>query len=269
MIPHFLILGVQKGGTTELTQILRHLDGFQRAAKRKELRLLLAQWPAEWDHMSDEDVLAAYQSHWERPFHGLTFEASPGYISHPKAADRVKRLGLNSRFVITLREPVSRMESLHKMWVRDRGVNPDFTAYFDGALDLFRAEMARDPDDDMAWYRRCIGYPDPRIRAIAQTLYVLQLRYWYALFPEDRFYLTRTQDLSDPNKIMRIVRFCGNPNTTMDDVHRALDRPTANKSDKAPYPREILQPFAEFFAPYTQALYDEFDVDLRVKRNTA
>lgn len=262
MIPHFLILGVQKGSTTWLSNVLRHLDGFQMASG-KELRLLMRRWPAEWDHLPDAEVMAAYQSHWERPIHGLTFEASPGYIAYPKAAERAKRLGLNNRFIATLREPVSRMESLHKMRVKGRGVDPDFNRYFDGALDLFRAEMAQDPGDEMAWYRRCIDHADLRLRPIAQTLYVLQLRYWHGLFPKDSFCLTRTQDLNDPDEIMRIVRFCGNANTTMDEIHQVMRLPIPNKSTRPPYPREIMQPFADFFAPYTQALYDEFGVDLR------
>lgn len=263
MIPHFLILGVQKGGTTWLSDVLYRLNGFQMGMGGKELRLLLYQWPSEWDQMPDADVRAAYQSRWAHPPHGLTFEATPGYIAHPQTADRVKRLGLSSRFVVTLRDPGERLQSLHHMWVRRRGVSPDFASHWARVLDLFRTEMARDPDDDMAWYRSCIAHPDRRLRGIAQTLYVIQLRYWASLFARERFYLTRTQDLNNPDEIMRIVRFCGNPDTTMGEVRAAMRHPIPNKSDQSPYPRDALQPFADFFAPYTQALYDEFGVDLR------
>jgi hypothetical protein len=108
MLPNFLIIGTAKAGTTWLAKCLReHPDVFMPVVKEVYFFDKHFGKGLEW--------YEAYFSEWS----GQTAvgEATPGYIGHPDAPDRIRRtLGNEVKLIASLRHPVDRAYSA--FWMR-------------------------------------------------------------------------------------------------------------------------------------------------------
>jgi len=103
MLPNFLIIGAQKGGTTWLARRLEeHPDVF--LSVEKELHF--------FNHRFDQGT-AWYESQFaERSGQAMAGEATPGYLNHPEAPNRIKAvLGEEVKLIASLRHPVDRAYS--------------------------------------------------------------------------------------------------------------------------------------------------------------
>ena len=100
--PNFLILGCQKGGTTSLYDlVVRHPR--IGAASEKELQFFSLHYARGWDW---------YQAQFPKGRRWLrrlrSGEATPYYLFHPLAAERIAHHCPRARLVVLLRDPVER-----------------------------------------------------------------------------------------------------------------------------------------------------------------
>lgn len=102
MLPNFLIIGAQKSATTWLATCLgEHPDVYMANAKEIYFFNVLFDRGLEW-----------YQTHFEN-WSGETIigEATPGYISHPHAPERIQATLGEVKLMASLRHPVDRAYS--------------------------------------------------------------------------------------------------------------------------------------------------------------
>jgi len=123
--PDFLIIGVQKAGTTTLFNLLIHHPKL-KGSIIKEV------------HYFNRDDNYAKGDHWYRknfkslllPSSGkLFFEATPEYIISPKYLERIKKFNPKIKVVIILRNPVDRAFSswnFNKRFKEFSDILPDF-----------------------------------------------------------------------------------------------------------------------------------------------
>ena len=113
LLPDFLIIGTQRGGTTSLYNYLVEHPGIG-AASIKEVHF--------FDTPHFKQGLAWYRGHFPSAFqryyverslkHGfVTGEASPYYLFHPHAPKRVAGLMPQMKLIVMLRNPVDRAYS--------------------------------------------------------------------------------------------------------------------------------------------------------------
>lgn len=109
MVPHFLVVGVQKGGTTTLHSLLKlHPEIF--LPDKKELHFF---------SLNYDKGLPWYSSHFSEAYsHQIAGEVTPYYLFHPYVAERIlKDLG-QIKVIVLLRDPVARLVSHYKHSVR-------------------------------------------------------------------------------------------------------------------------------------------------------
>ncbi len=118
LIPSFLIIGAQKAGTSALFEYLSyHPDVLP--PKEKELNFF---WQ---DHLYDVGI-DWYLNQFPQVSEGQdinqyqTFEATPHYLHSVKAAKRIWRFKPDMKFIILLREPLSRAWSQFQMYQSKR-----------------------------------------------------------------------------------------------------------------------------------------------------
>jgi len=195
-LPNFLILGAQKAGTTALYAYLRwhpqvtgpsfkEVSFFDRHYARGE----------RW-----------YRAHFPALRRAAVGEASPSYLLHPLAPERVAGLLPNARLIALLRNPVERAFS-HYQYEVSLGREP---LSFEDALaaeeERLRGEverMLRDPTYfSYAWWNYTY---------LARGRYAEQLERWYAVVPRERLLALFTEELAqDPGgTYRRVLEFLG------------------------------------------------------------
>ena len=120
-LPNFLIIGAAKAGTTSLYDYLRqHPEVFMPTLKEPRF---FSHEPGRGD-VSAVSTLADY----EALFAGVTTEiaigeATPHYLAHGGAPERIAATLPGVRLIAALRDPAERAFSVYQMNLRNRGVN--------------------------------------------------------------------------------------------------------------------------------------------------
>jgi hypothetical protein len=242
-LPDFLILGAQKAGTTALFSYLRRHPSITGPA---------------WKEVSFFDRHYARGTRWYRgqfPLKRASFvgEASPSYLLHPLAPERVRSLVPDARLITLLRNPVDRAYSHYQHEVA-LGREP---LSFEEALAAEDERLAGEVERMLA---------DPRYFSDAwwdhtyftRGLYAQQLERWYAVFPRDQLLLVPTEELgADPaGTYARIVEFIGAPPHDLSEYPRVFER------DYAPMEPAVRTALEARYAAPNARLYALLERDL-------
>jgi hypothetical protein len=186
MLPGFLIVGAQRGGTTSMYQTVSQHPAVMRAVLHKGVHY----FDTGYDHS-----LAWYQGHFplraqaaltrraagEVP---LTFESSPYYMFHPLAAERISRDLPGVKLLVLVRDPVERAYSAHAHELA-RGYE---TEPFEQALELEDQRLAGEAE-------RIVSQPGYHSHShqhhayLTRGLYADQLERLDKLFGADRVHV--------------------------------------------------------------------------------
>ncbi len=237
-LPDFLGLGVQKGGTTTLHQMLaEHPEVF--LPEQKEVHyfsLHYAEGPA-W-----------YAAHYEALAPGQRCgDITPYYLFHPEAPARIKVLLPTARLLVLLRDPVQRTLS-QLFHSRRLGLEP---------LDLEAAIAAE--SQRLAGAEAVLARPDGRHGSHQEHSYLSRSRYerqlpgWQALFPPEQLLILRSEDLfTDPASIwQRLQSFLG---LTPVPWAGELPRANAGSGEQATVPPQLRAWLREQLAPTYRAM---------------
>src|SRR5438876_8544631 len=239
-LPHFLIIGAQKAGTTALYAYVRRHPGvtgppwkevsfFDRHYRRGE----------RWYRGNFPSALLARGK--------LVGEASPSYVFHPLAPERVAALVPAARLIVLLRDPVDRALSHYHHEVA-LGREPL----------SFEEALAREPDRTRGEVERMLGDPAYFSEAwwnhtyVARGLYAEQLERWFAVFPREQLLVLTTDELgSQPAQTYaRVLDFLGASAHELDSFPRVFEQQYA---EMKPETRRLLR---ETFAEPNRRLYE-------------
>lgn len=246
-LPDFLIIGVQKCGTTSLyNQLAAHPS--VAPALRKEV------------HFFDEDENFGKGSAWYRAHFSLdrypspgrgciTGEATPYYIFHPLVAERVFRTVPSSKLIAVLRNPVERAYSQYHHQVRVGAESRSF----EEALDY---EQTLPPDPRERFQQDSGNFKHHSY--LSRGIYVEQLQAWEQFFPRDQMLVLKTEELAE------------RPETVLTRVFEFLDvspwQPKESRRDHkasySPINPDTRQQLSEFFRPHNQRLYEYLGTDM-------
>lgn len=239
-VPNLFLIGAAKGGTTAIAEALRAHPQVCMA-KRKEPHFFLfeqrpdfrgpddAAWLARFV-VTDPDEYAGLFSHYRgEPVVG---EASVYYLYRPESIERIERGAPGARFIVMLRDPVSRALSGYRHLVRDgRETEP-----FDRALELEGERIAA--GWEYGWHYAAVGRYAEQLRTLFSL--VDRARVHIALyedFRDDRNRvlreISRFLQVSDPGEqrgAQRRVNPSGMPRSRR--LHRVLTRPRAILPDR-------------------------------------
>jgi hypothetical protein len=232
--PGVLLIGAQKGGTSSLYRyLIEHPD--IGAAFTKEVHYFDVQY---------EQGMNWYLAHF--PFRGqaaVTGEASPSYLFHPAAPQRVKETLPQAKLIVLLRNPVDRAYSHHQMNV-SKGVEP---LSFEEAIAAEPERLRKlEAGTDEEW--RVASF----VSYLRRGLYTEQLQRWLAVFPPERFLILKSEAFFQrPDEAMQqTLAFLGLPPWRVDryDVYNPGAYDTMRPETRAR--------LREYFAPHNRQLYD-------------
>ena len=212
--PDFVVIGAKRGGTTSLYRyLLEHpsiVPLFPGALHMKRPRYYDVHYARglRW-YRSHFPLMVGRRSlarPWAEP--AIAGEASPYYLFHPLAAERLARDFPDARLIVMLRDPVERGYSHYKER-RKHGAEPLG----------FEAALAAEPGRLRGEAERIIREPGYRSMEhedhsyLAQGRYLDMLERWFALFPRDQFHIAISEEFySDPDRVVNgIWSFLGLP----------------------------------------------------------
>jgi hypothetical protein len=221
-LPDFLILGAQKAGTTALYAYLRWHPQIT-GPSFKEVSFFDRHYAhgEQW-----------YRAHMPARRRSLVGEASPSYLFHPLAPQRVASMLPDARLIALLRNPVDRAFSHYQHEVALGREPLSFEDAIDREEERMRGEvdrMLRDPSYfSHAWWNYTY---------VARGRYAEQLERWFARFPRERLLVLFTEELAAD---------------TAGTYRRVLDFLGAGAHDLESYPR-IFEREYEQMPPQTRA----------------
>jgi Sulfotransferase domain len=216
-LPHFLIIGAQKGGTSALFQYLAQHPRLV-ASREKELEFF-------GSDLRRAHGLEWYTSHWDQPLprRALRFEASPQYLFSPTAAARIRSYMPGVKLIAILRDPVIRAFSSWQMYRKQLADDPQFYHNYyhnrfsreevaalvpraPAELDDFQLAVEREADVLARGLRMRMGILEP-------GLYGPQLSRYLDVFPREQLLVLDNHDLRTLRvpTLNRVLEFLGLP----------------------------------------------------------
>lgn len=185
--PNFIIIGVQKGGTTSLFGYLTQHPQIMSPIK-KEIDF--------WSWKFNESI-NWYLAHFPVIPDGkkiLAGEASPSYFNHPDAARRIYQFFPKIKLIILLRNPVVRAISQYYTWRRFNWENRSLEEAIESDLD----KLINNPEKVNYW----MGEQN----YLAKGVYIEFLKEWMSLFPREQLLILKSEDFyADPQAIVQQV----------------------------------------------------------------
>lgn len=249
LLPDWLIIGTQKGGTTSLYEyLITHPD--VGGASRKEVHFFDLKWEkgVDWYRTHFPTTLQAQAREREtgRPFHVL--EGTPYYMFHPAAPERVRQVLPEVRLMAVLRNPVDRALS-HYHHERRAGRE---TLTFEEAIEreterLSGTHAGLDEADEAARKHHW------RHAYLARGRYAEQLERWLRAFPREQLLVLNSERFyaDTAAEMERVMRWLNVP-----PIHPATyDRRNAG-GEYGKLDPVVRQRLEEYFAPYNERLYE-------------
>jgi hypothetical protein len=243
MLPSYIIIGAQKGGTDSLASWLEsHPEVVAPTHKEifyfgghfdKGLNWYRRHFPLKWDT--------------RRSF--VTGEATPDYLYHPFAAERMAKTLPRVRLIVLLRDPVKRAWSQYHHSVRWNVEKRSFAEAIAAEEETVAAELEkiRSTPRYLAWNLRHHSY-------VSRGLYSEQLRHYYEHFDASQILVLKSEDLfADPQVAFdRVTRFLGLGQFTLTDITpRNTGRYRAGIKEREP---ELARELYDYYAPYNREL---------------
>ena len=230
-LPDFLVIGVQKGGTSTLFTYLK--DHPDLVLPRKEIHFF---------DLHYENGLDWYRSHFPlRSRRGtVTGEATPYYFFHPLAPGRIRKDLPNAKFILLLRNPVDRAHSHYQM-MRSQGRIGSQT--FEEVLKIEEETVARETE-------RILVNPShspehhQAYSLISRGKYFEQISRWFAVFPKEQFLILRSEDFfrKPTEELQKVYGFLG-----IEPVYPAEDL-LVNSGSYKPLDERTSSRLKEYFA---------------------
>ena len=241
LLPAFIIIGTQRGGTTSLFNYLCQHPSIA-APRHREI------------HYFDRNFgrgIGWYQKHFRRVINGdaITGESSPYYMFHPLVPGRMAAALPSVKLIVLLRNPIDRAYS-HYQHVRKKNKE---TLAFEEALD---AEEKRLAGEDAKLWRDPDYYSEHHHRHAYQArgIYADQLPAWLEHFPRTQMHIVKSEEMyAEPGGAVATTLEFLRPDWA-GDLARG-DFRQHNASESEPMPPRLRERLTEYFRPHNQRLY--------------
>ena len=196
VLPDFVILGTQRGGTTTLYHYLVRHPQVLGAVADKEVHYFDLRASAGLDEYRKAFPTRGALGRATRRAGDrvLVGEASPYYLFHPAVPGRLRAALPDARLIAVLRDPVERAWSHYR-----HEVELGYESFpFDEALDREEERLAGQEGALMA-DAGAVGFEHQHHSYAARGRYAEQIERWWSVFPREQLLLLRSEDMfADP-----------------------------------------------------------------------
>lgn len=260
LLPDFIIIGAQRGGTTSLYYYLTAYPGIAQALM-KEVHFFDDHFREgmSWYRAQFATKLQRSYVEWVRGQHFLTGESSPYYLFYPHAPKRIKALVPNVKLIVLLRNPVERAYSHH--WLATLEGNE--TLPFAEAIER-EAERTAGEQEKILCDEQYESFAHRHFTYLARGIYVDQLQHWMNFFPREQFLILKSEDLykDTASTFRRTLDFLNVPTIAVKEQQdfKQYREPTSkgyqNEAKPPKLDTGVRAHLMEYFKPHNARLYE-------------
>ena len=239
--PDFIIIGAQKAGTTSLYNYLLQNPVVGKSLKKE----------IHYFDLNYTKGINWYRSHFvkKRIQKNISVigEASPLYLYHPEAPNRVSENYPEIKLIVILRDPVERVISHYKHLLRHKLIPEHLTL-----SDVIKIEKKRRKNISQS------AYYDPVYSVLHRGEYLFQLNRWKELFSTDQILILQNDQLrKDPDNVLyRIENFLKiNHHTYSVDSKFNVSTKKLNSIDSSE-----INNLNQYYEKYNQELLHSFNI---------
>ncbi len=253
LMPDFMIIGTQKGGTTSLyNYLLEHPSIAPIYIKEPHFFDIYYNKGILWYRSHFPTTLQKYYVKYLQKRAFLTGEASPYYMPHPLAPARVARALPKVKLIMVLRNPIDRAYSQYQHQVRQPGVEP---LSFEEAIDREEERLASE-EKKLLENKHFVSFNHRHYSYLTRGRYIDQIPMWMKFFPKEQILILKSEDLySNPSATLKeTFEFLNVPNVTLKEQkeeYKQYNKATYTKMDPA-----TKQRLVEYFKPSNARLYE-------------
>jgi Sulfotransferase domain len=259
LLPDFLIIGTQRGGTTSLYNYLADHPCIG-AASIKEVHFFdsahFKQGPI-WYRGHFPSLWQKYAVEREQKQKFITGESSPYYLFHPHTAKRVAALLSQIKLIVMLRNPVDRAYSHYYHEIA--GGHEKLTS-FEEAIEREEKRL-RGEQEKMLTNENYTSYNHRHYSYLARGKYIEQLQTWLSLFAKEQVLILKSEDFyRDPAGVYKqTLRFLDVPDVAFTGEKQEFK--THNETKPPKMNTETRKRLMDYFAPYNERLYSYLDIN--------
>lgn len=263
--PKFLIIGVQKAGTTTLFNLLDSVPGFCGSSVKE-----IGYFTKDVFYQKGESWYS--KQFWKCGRNSVKFEATPAYLYYPDAPKRIYSFNHDMKFIVLLREPAARCYSAWNMFRTFNESTADqifnqFIQYADPpakeALSklLFSESFpsfSQAVTDDIERYVSKSSDIEPSF--VRRGLYWEQISNYLNYFKLDNFLFLEQGELNHPATALQKVSDFLNVKIDLDSIN---DPMPSNIGDYLSYDaetEETILMLREFYNPHNEKLFNQIGV---------
>lgn len=248
MMPNFIVIGANRGGTTSLYAYLQQHPLIISATK-KEVHFFDIDYAKglNWYRTHFPSLLHKYYIKQTRGEDIITGEASPYYMCHPHAPKRILEHLPQVKLIAILRNPIDRAYSHYQHSIKRKTE----TLSFEEAIDK-EEERLQGEEEKMIKDENYYSFPHRAHSYLSRGIYVDQLKVWSSLFPKEQILIIKSEDLyTDPSPTFKkILNFLEIPEWEPKD-YKEYNAGSYSKIE--PGTRKKLN---DYFEPHNQRLYE-------------
>jgi sulfotransferase family protein len=260
LLPDFIIIGAQRGGTTSLYFYLTKYAGITPAL-HKEVHFFddhythgpgwyRAQFPTSIQKYIHTRIC-------KQPF--VTGESSPYYLFHPHIPKRTFEALPQVKLIVLLRNPIDRAYSHH--WLATSEGHE--TLSFEKAIKCEAGRLIGEQEKMLA-DEHYESFNHRHYAYLSRGIYVDQLQQWMSFFPKEQFLILKSEDLySDPvSTVKQTLEFLGVPGSMLNEkkefkqYREPTPRGYKNKEKPPKMDPEVRKDLIEYFKPHNVRLYE-------------
>ena len=247
MVPHFLIIGAQRCGTSSLYEnIIQHPNVI--SASTKEVHFFDIKYAKGFSWY--ETNFKEYEEKKSKDEFFITGEATPYYLFHPLVPQRIAKVLPKVKLIVLLRNPVNRAYSHYNHEVRLNAEKLSFE-------DAIKAEEERLSGEEkkMLENENYYSFNHQHFSYLKRGIYVDQIKKWHKFFDREQFLIINSEEFfSEPNKILtKIFDFLDLP------AINQINSKISNKGNYPPMKDQTREKLANYFKIHNERLSSYLD----------
>jgi len=246
VLPDFLIIGAKRCGTTSLFSYLPEHPSIARSHHdnmgffNDNFHLGVNWYRSFFPTIAEKERIEKQYGKF------LAFDVTTRYMESKTTAENIKKIKPDMKIIIMLRNPIDRAYSQYNVSVKEKTEKLTFDEAVIEEINRLKIEFSE------GYEKKLLEFPNEHRQYIKKSLYALQLKPWFNIFPKENILVLSTEEFKEnEEKIYKeIFEFLDLPKIEIKNkVHM-------EKGEYSPMNEKTRQELSKFFKNHNMNLFE-------------